>query len=160
MAWIGVIMPAILTLVSYLASVRYFNRANPFSAEFCDLYLLEHMLPDGHPFEFMYKGLPRNRHFPRLFWPCMATFVCAGLTLVACVLAVVLNACGVLGNETMDTVFVLACIGSTLVANLGLMAIPTIQNRYCFKRMVNGGLGFNVREEIEKKWPGFYKNEK
>ena len=162
MIWIGVAMSAFLTLTSFFVSVRNFNRVNPYSAGFCDLYLLKHMLPDGHPFEFMYKGLPRNRLFPRLFWPCLGTFACAGLTLIAAILALVLSACGVLGSETADTVFISVSIGSTIATDLGFMAIPTIQNKICYKKMfkMKDGLGFDVRDEIEKRWPGFYKYKK
>lgn len=159
MVWIGVAMSAFLTLTSFFVSVRNFNRVNPYSAGFCDLYLLKHMLPDGHPFEFMYKGLPRNRLFPRLFWPCLGTFACAGLTLIAAILAIVLSACGILGNEIADTVFISVSFGSTIATDLGFMAITTIQNKICYKKMfkTKDGLGFDVRDEIEKKWPGFYK---
>lgn len=158
MAWIGVAISAFLTFGSFLYNVRYANRFNPYSGELCELYLLEHMLPDGHPFEFMYRGLPRTRLFPRLFWPCVATFACAGTTLASAVLAGVLGANGVLESETADTIFVSLSICSTITVDLGLMAIPEIQNKICFKRMfkTTSGLGFNVREEIEKKWPGFY----
>lgn len=92
----------------------------------------------------------------------MATFVGAGITLAYAVLAVVLSANGVLGNEPADTIFVCTSIGSTMAVESGLMAIPAIQNKICFKRMfkTKNGLGFNVREEIEKKWPGFYKTGK
>lgn len=159
MIWIGVAMSALLTLTSFFVSVRNFNRVNPYSAGFCDLYLLKHMLPDGHPFEFMYKGLPRNRLFPRLFWPCLGTFACAGLTLIAAILAIVLSAYGILGNEIADTVFISVSFGSTIATDLGFMAITTIQNKICYKKMfkTKDGLGFDVRDEIEKKWPGFYK---
>ncbi|MCR5514526.1 MAG: hypothetical protein K6F36_03715 [Bacilli bacterium] len=159
MVWIGVAMSALLTLTSFFVSVRNFNRVNPYSAGFCDLYLLKHMLPDGHPFEFMYKGLPRNRLFPRLFWPCLGTFACAGLTLIAAILAIVLSAYGILGNEIADTVFISVSFGSTIATDLGFMAITTIQNKICYKKMfkTKDGLGFDVRDEIEKKWPGFYK---
>lgn len=159
MAWIGVTMSAILTFGHFLVLVRYFNRTKSYARELCDLYLLKHMLPDGHPFGFMYKGLPRNRLFPRLFWPCIATFVCTGIVLISAVLATVLSINGILGDKTADTVFVSSSIGATIVAELGLMAIPMVQNRICFKRMfkTDVGLGFNIREEIEKRWPGFYK---
>lgn len=136
MAWIGVAASFLLTFISFLASVRYFNMANPYSAEFCDLYLLKHMLPDGHPLEFMYKGLPRNRLFPRLLWPCLGTLACAGLTLIAAILAIVLSAYGILGNEIADTVFISVSIGSTMATDLGFMAIPTIQNKICYKKNV------------------------
>ena len=162
MAWVGVALSAFLALVTFLYTVRNINYSNPYSGELCDLYLLEHMLPDGHPFEFLYKGLPRIKLFPRLFWPCMATFADTGIALVSAVLAVVLSANGVLGNEPADTIFVCTSIGSTMAVESGLMAIPAIQNKICFKRMFKpkNGLGFNVREEIEKKWPGFYKTGK
>ncbi len=162
MAWVGVAISALITLASFLYIVRNINRTNTYSGTLCDLYLLEHMLPDGHPFEFMYKGLPRTRLFPRLFWPCMATFVCLGITLVSAVLAVVLSANGVLGSEAADTIFVLSSIGSAIAAELGCTAIPEIQNKICTRRMfkTDSGLGINVREEIEKKWPGFYKTGK
>ena len=159
MVWIGVAMSALLTLTSFFVSVRNFNRVNPYSAEFCDLYLLKHMLPDSHPLEFMYKGLPRNRLFPRLLWPCLGTLACAGLTLIAAILAIVLSAYGILGNEIADTVFISVSFGSTIATDLGFMAITTIQNKICYKKMfkTKDGLGFDVRDEIEKKWPGFYK---
>lgn len=162
MVWVGVAISAFATLAHFLYLVRNVNRANPYSGTLCDLYLLEHMLPDGHPFEFMYKGLPRTRLFPRLFWPCVTTFVCAGIVLTSTVLAVVLNVYGVLGSKVADTIFVASSIGSTIAAELGLMAIPEIQNKMCYKRTfkTDSGLGFNVRKEIEKKWPGFYKTGK
>ena len=81
------------------------------------------------------------------------------MTLIAAILAIVLSAYGILGNEIADTVFISVSIGSTMATDLGFMAIPTIQNKICYKKMFNmkDGLGFDVREEIEKKWPGFYK---
>ena len=161
-AWVGVALSAFLALISFLYTVRKINYRSPRSLKFCDLYLLEHMLPDGHPFEFMYKGLPRTEFFPRLFWPCMATFADMGIALVSAVLAVVLSANGVLGSEPADTIFFCTSIGSAIAVDLGLQAIPAIQDKICFKRMfkTKNGLGFNIREEIEKKWPGFYKTGK
>ena len=162
MAWVAVALSAFLALVIFLHTVRNIYYRFPYSGELCSLYLLEHMLPDGHPFEFMYKGLPRTEFFPRLFWPCMSTFAVMGIALVSAVLAVVLSANGVLGSEPADTIFFCTSIGSAIAVDLGLMAIPAIQNKICFKRMfkTKNGLGFNVREEIEKKWPGFYKTGK
>ena len=159
MAWLGVVMSGFVTIISYLALVRNVNRANPYSSSLCDLYIFKHMLPDGHPFEFMYKGLPRNRNFPRLFWPCVNTLSCALLTIVSFVLAFVLTANGVLGNKAADATFVLICIGSVIAIDLGLTLIPEVQNNICFKEMANmdNARLFQIRIDIEKKRPGFFK---
>ena len=158
MAWVGVALSAFIAMEVFLVSVRNVNRANPFSGSLCDLFLLEHMLPDGHPLEFMYKGLPRIKTFPRLLWPCATTFACTGLALVAAGLAIALGSNGILGNEIADTTFVCSCIGSSLATNFGLMAIPEIQNAICFKRMAKMDMAQvgQIRANIEEKWPGFY----
>lgn len=158
MSWLGVVMSAFITVISFLAMVRNANRVNPYSGSLCDLYLLKYMLPDGHPFEFMYKGLPRTRTFPRLFWPCISTLICAGLTLLFTVLSLVLSLNGVLNNKSADTVFVLTCFGSTIFVDLSLSLITEIQNKVCIKKMLKMDTVqiFQIRAEIEKKWPGFF----
>lgn len=162
MAWIGVALSAFETFIFFLSIVRYANRWNPYSVEFCDLYLLKHMLPDGHPFGFMYKGLPRNRDYPRLFWPCVATFASTGLVVASAVLAGALGARGLLDDKSADTAFFLATFGSPFGIQLALMAIPAVQNNVCFRREMKGGFGkdFDMHAEIEKKWPGFFGTKK
>ena len=159
MSWLGVVMSAFITVISFLAMVRNANRVNPYSGSLCDLYLLKYMLPDGHPFEFMYKGLPRTQTFPRLFWPCISTLICSGLTLLFAVLSLVLSLNGVLNNKSADTVFVLTCFGSTIFVDLSLSLITEIQNKVCIKKMLKMDTAqiFQIRAEIEKKWPGFFK---
>ena len=155
MAWTGVALSAFMTLLFFLLCVRYANRVWDYSGEFCDLYLLKHMLPDGHPFVFMYKGLPRNRDYPRLMWPCVTTFVGVAFTLGTAILAAVLTANGALGTQSADGPFFLACIGSICVLILGLMAIPTTQNAICARKMQKTDYS-KIYSEIERKWPGFF----
>ena len=158
MAWIGVVISAFLTMAVYAYLVRNFNRAKPYSSELCELYLLRHMLPDGHPLSFMYKGLPRTRKTPRLLWPCVATFACAGITLTSTSLAIVFTVKGVLSSEGAEVTFLLLAIGSVVVALAVLMGVPTIQNYSCIKEMRRMGMAeiFQIRADIEKKRPGFY----
>ena len=58
-------------------------------------------------------------------------------------------------------------MGSNFVVTNFFMLIQVIQNEICFKRQIAGdiripikGKGNPIREEIEKKWPGFYNIEK
>ncbi|MBE6127447.1 MAG: hypothetical protein E7182_05685 [Erysipelotrichaceae bacterium] len=116
------------------------------------------MLPDVHPLSFMYKGLPRTEKFPRLLWPCVTTFACAGITLISASLAIVFSVNGVLSGEGAEMTFLLVTIVSVVIAVAVLMGIPTIQNHRCFKEMRKMSMAelFHIRVSIEKKWPGFY----
>ena len=119
------------------------------------------MLPDGHPLEFMYKGLPRNREYPRLLWPCLSTLIGAGVTLVLAILAAVLGANGILADKTGDMALFFSIMGSAMAADLGLMVVPVVQNFICTRKMDKMDLlqiG-QIYAEIEKKWPGFFKFE-
>lgn len=158
MAWIGVAMSSLITICVYGYLVRNFNHAKPYSDELCELYLLRHMLPDGHPLAFMYKGQPRTMEFPRLLWPCVTTFACAGISLTSALLAIVFTANGILELEGAGQAFLLATIGGTIIAVAILMGIPTIQNHRCFKEMGKMDMAerSRIRANIEKKWPGFY----
>lgn len=161
MVWIGVVISAFITLFVFAYLVRNFNRTKPYSSDLCELYLLRHMLPDGHPLSFMYKGQPRTRDFPRLLWPCITTFACSGITLLSAVLAIVFNMNGILELESASLAFFLATIGSSVAVTLFLMGIPTIQNHLCFKEMEKMKMAeiFTIRASIEKKWPGFFKKQ-
>ena len=162
MSWVGTIISAFATFIFFFHFVRNRRTIRSFPEELCDLYLLNHMLPDGHPMEFMYKGLPRDRDHPHLLWPCVATFVCAGMTLIMAVLTVTLDANGVLGNEVANTIFLLICVGSTVATMLTFLGISEIQNHISYKKMMNMDFKqvFKIRTDIEKKWPGFYNVEK
>jgi len=154
-------MSAFLNLGPFLFCVRNANRANPYAGSLSFLYLLKHMLPDGHPLEFMYKGLPRNREYPRLLWPCLSTLIGAGVTLASAILTAVLGANGILADKTADMALYFSIMGSAMVADAGLMVVPTVQDFICTKKMDKMDLlqiG-QIYAEIEKKWPGFFKFE-
>lgn len=158
MAWVGVVISAFGTLICFFICVRNANRWNPYSGELCELYLLKHMLRDGHPLGFMYKGLPRNRDYPRLLWPCVSTLAGTVLTLVFVILAAVLGAKGVLATKNADLLFFYLCMGSVFFADLAPLAIEAVQNRLCFRKMMKMSMTQigRIYAEIEKKWPGFF----
>ena len=157
--WFAVGLSALGSLVFFLGSVRNVNlrHTSPY-AGFCDLYLLEHMLPDGHPLGLMYKGIPRDERYPRLLWPCLSAIFNAVATIIFALLAAVLSANGILGDKAADTLFSLLCIGTIMASFFGSLLVPNVHNKICSKRMakMKPEERILIHSEIEKKWPGFF----
>lgn len=154
--WIVPFFCIIGTLSVYFGIVRG-NEANikSFSRSLCPLFLLRHMLPDGHFFSFMYCGLPRNQYHPRLLWPCVATFVGLFITSSSFVWAVIFNVNFPLIDNEINVCVSLSHLAAIIIIPSIFVAIPTIQNNKCFKEISLFKMAA-IEEEIEQKWPGFY----
>lgn len=150
------------TIIVYLSFVRNAIGARGlYSDELCELYLLRHMLPDKHPLSFMFHGLPRNYKYPRLFWPCLITLLNLCITISSFIFTVVFTANNLLFDKKVDVIVFCSHLGAVFCMAV-LMIVPSIQNHYCFKKMMKMGVGeiFEIKKEIEKKWPGFYIQDK
>lgn len=158
MAWITVGICAFVSLILFLTSVRNANRVKPYSGELCDLYLLKHMLPDGHFLKFMYVGLPRIRRYPRLLFPCISTFANLAVVLSSIICAAVISAQGLLQDQTIATAVLGGHTGAIVFLDFCLMGIPAMQNRQCLKEMMRMDFAqaLHIRAQIEQKWPGFF----
>lgn len=159
--WISVFMSILNVVVIYFSCVRNtLHLRFRYSHEFCELFLLKKMLPDGHSLEFMFRGLPRNQDHPRLFWPCIATFASLISFIVILLFAMLLSLKQIDFVVNNIPLFPIVSLGHIMSIDLVLLAIPSVQNFYYKKEMQKSGFGyyFQCRAEIEKKWPGFYKN--
>ena len=164
MLWncVSVLMSVLNVLVIYFACVRNtLHLRARYSSEFCELFLLKKMLPDNHCLEFMFRGLPRNQKHPRLFWPCMTTFASFFSFIIILIFAIFLSLSRINFSINDIPLFPIISIGSIMVIDLVLLAIPAVQNHFYKKEMKKSGFGyyFLCRTEIEKKWPGFYNHD-
>lgn len=159
--WHYIALSILMSIFVFMYDIRYFRTMRPNELKYCELYLLEHMLPDGHPLEFMYKGLPRIRKYPRLFLPCIVVLSGFSLSIVFVVIAVILTANGTFLNKTIEDIFSYICIGSHSILFICYISISELQDKKCFNRMLSGEIKYkDIFKEIEKKWPGFYNVEK
>ena len=148
--------------VVFFVFVRNANRKRPYANELCELYLLNHMMTDGHPLRFMYHGLPRTRAYPRLVWPCVAVFENLLISVSVVICATVFGTKGMLSDNTIDMALGFGHLGGMVVTTTITMLIPTIQNHQSFRKM--GKMDFyeviSIEKQIEQKWPGFFGNTK
>ena len=161
--WIPVLMAVLNIVVIYFACVRNtLHLRMRYSSEFCELFLLKKMLPDNHCLEFMFRGLPRNQKHPRLFWPCISTFASIISFTIIFFFAVFLSLKRIDYLINDIPLFPIVSIGSIMIIDLVLLAIPAVQNHHYKKEMNRSSFGFyfQCRAEIEKKWPGFYNDSK
>jgi hypothetical protein len=160
MIWTFLIFTTLTDFGFFFVMVRghHFSFRNTYPHELCELYLLRHMMRDGHPLEFMYFGLERNEEHPRLLWPIITFFTALLYCVVGFVCAGIFEYTGLTSNEEVIHYFPLV-FGSGYFVCHCLMIIPAIQNNMCYKEMLKMSDKeiIQIGLDIEKKWPGFLK---